>query len=317
MLDNIRLMKKQLEYYGGVDQQERMNNDKLRSLKKSLLYSYQAATAILDDGRMFRCLINPDKEKADYDNKEISIPFEDICLNSEHRGKGVETIGMKAGDVFEWKENGSHWLVTLPKLQETAYFRSEIRRCDQQIELNGKSYWVYLRGPNETTIQWRYKGGVNYNDLNYSLVMYITADENSLDFFHRFTKIKIDGNTWQVVNANKYYYDGIIEVFLDEWYNNSLMEGLEEEEPPVVEEEIYINGPETIYSYEEYEFNVPTELAGEWSLSSNIGTKVRIMDESESSIKLYVNTGRRCDFILSFSANNGITLNKTIKIESY
>jgi hypothetical protein len=40
-----------------------MYEDKRRSLRKALLYSYQSNTAILSDGREFRCLINPDKNK--------------------------------------------------------------------------------------------------------------------------------------------------------------------------------------------------------------------------------------------------------------
>ena len=70
---NIRL-----NYMGGKKADDRMTNDKLRTLKKALLYSYQAETAVLADGREFRCLINPDKLKNDYDNKIISIPFK--CL---------------------------------------------------------------------------------------------------------------------------------------------------------------------------------------------------------------------------------------------
>ena len=70
-----------LKYMGGAKAEDRMINDKLRTLKKSLLYSYQAETAILEDGREFRCLINPDQLKNDYDNKIISIPFYDVCLN--------------------------------------------------------------------------------------------------------------------------------------------------------------------------------------------------------------------------------------------
>ena len=43
---NIRL-----NYMGGKKADDRMANDKLRTLKKALLYSYQAETAILEDGR--------------------------------------------------------------------------------------------------------------------------------------------------------------------------------------------------------------------------------------------------------------------------
>ena len=98
-LDNLN---KRLNYRGN-NQQNRMISGKLASLKRALLYSYQAATAILEDGREFRCLINPDKLKTNYDDKIISIPFEDICLNSdkiEKTSEGIQPIGIKTGDVF-------------------------------------------------------------------------------------------------------------------------------------------------------------------------------------------------------------------------
>jgi hypothetical protein len=100
-LDNL---KTRVNYAGGPNQEERMNSDKLRSLKKALLYSYQAQTAILTDGREFRCLINHDKLKEDYDDKIISIPYKDICLNRkkiyDKTHEGEEIIGMKVGDTF-------------------------------------------------------------------------------------------------------------------------------------------------------------------------------------------------------------------------
>jgi hypothetical protein len=97
-------MNKRLQYHGGMRQENRMNEDKLYSLKKALLYSYQAQTAILKDNREFRCLINHDKLKEDYDDKIISIPYDDICLNADQfEGKTSESlqhIGMKVGDTF-------------------------------------------------------------------------------------------------------------------------------------------------------------------------------------------------------------------------
>lgn len=32
-----------------------------------------------------------------------------------------------------------------------------------------------------------------FNKENYTLLMYITKNEETLDYFHRFTKIEIDG----------------------------------------------------------------------------------------------------------------------------
>ena len=134
-LDN---MKARLKYAGG-NQQERMNKDKLNSLRKALLYSYQAATAILSDGREFRCLINRNKLSTDLDDKILSIPFKDICLNAERIGtttEGMVDTNIKEGDIIEWKENGSHWLVFLQRLEETAYFRADLRRCRYEISLD-------------------------------------------------------------------------------------------------------------------------------------------------------------------------------------
>ena len=91
-------MSKRLDFEGGKDQRSRMNLVKLKSLKKALLYSYQSQIAILEDNREFRCLINHDKLKEDYDDKVISIPYEDYCLNSKNNK--IEKIGMKVGDVF-------------------------------------------------------------------------------------------------------------------------------------------------------------------------------------------------------------------------
>ena len=72
-MDSLNNLNTRLKYRGG-NQEERMTRDKLHSLKKALLYSYQSQTIELNDGRQFRCLINPDKNKPDYDDKILSIP---------------------------------------------------------------------------------------------------------------------------------------------------------------------------------------------------------------------------------------------------
>lgn len=162
-MQGLKNLERRLSYAGG-NQEQRFQQDKLRGLKKSLLYSYQAATAVLADGREFRCLINPDKVKPAYDNKIISIPFKDVCLNSKREDKttdGEEEIGMTPGDVFLWKETNTYWLVYLRKIEEDAYFRAEIRRCDETVEINGNKYHIYLEGPTETSIQWNQKSNIS------------------------------------------------------------------------------------------------------------------------------------------------------------
>ena len=325
---SLELLKKRLNYYGG-NQQQRMINDKLRSLKKALLYSYQAATAVLSDGREFRCLINPDKNKPAYDNNIISIPFKDICLNRPRVGKrneGEEIIGLKPGDVFIEKQKDLHWLVYLQIFEEDAYFRSEIRRCDQEITVNGQSYWVYLRGPVETSIEWTQKKNVEWNTLNYSMVMYITADQNTNNYFERFQLVKITdpryGTTknWHIVGVDPYYGDGILQVFLDEFFENSIKDAEEGSDVPPnsdqgneqVDTAPKIDGPTKVKQYSKAYYQIKNAAGGHWYLSWK-GQEQDLKSELKI-IPLNVSIGEKGTFTLIYRRENedDITLDVTI-----
>lgn len=316
-LDNL---KSRLNYQGGIAE-GRFQKDKLNTLKKALLYSYQAETAILADGREFRCLINQNKLSSDYDNKIISIPYKDICLNKPRIGKtseGEEEIGLKPGDVFEWKETKTKWIVYLEYLEEDAYFRGQIRKCEAEVEIDDVKYPVYIRGPVETTIQWNQKSNITWNDLNYSLIIYITKNEQTLDYFHRFTKVKIDGDMWEVKVVDPYASDGIIEVCLGEWYNNPIEEEGKAEaaknkpvKPEYTEDDIYIDGPTEVNPYDIVQYSIKNARGGSWSLAS---TKALITESDSESVTVEVISGRQGKFLLSYKIDDkDITLSVDIK----
>lgn len=313
-------MKTRLDYNGGIAQIARMNADKLRSLKRAMTASYQAATAILADGREFKCLINPDKIKNTYDNKILSIPFKDVCLNASKKGttsQGIVPINLKAGDVFTWKENGSQWLVYLQRLEETAYFRSEIRKCNKTIEINGNKYPVYVRGPEQLTIDWQ-KGNLEMlNKENYTLLMYITKNEETLDYFHRFTKIEIDGLPWEVQVVDSIATEGIIEVSLKETYKNTIEKEIKEEEEIIIPEkkDIYIKGFNKTLPYEEYLYEIiGTKDEGVWEISNN---KAKIIGEkNQLQVKIGIITGRSGSFVLRYVREGLDAIELPITIES-
>ena len=322
-MSGLENMRTRINYVGGKNQQGRMNCDKAATLRKALLYSYQAATAVLSDNREFRCLINPDKLKNDYDDKIISIPFEDICLNSKRLGKtniNRQVIGMKAGDVFEWKENNSYWIVYLQRLEETAYFRAEIRRCRYEIDINGKKYKVYTRGPIEQTIDYYKVGSGVFNRMNYTLMLTITKDEYTDDFFHRFTKIKFLGKNYEVQAIDGISTEGIIDIYLKEYFSNSILDEMQEEEKdtpiidPLPEGSPEILGDSEVYPYDVKEFTIKNLTDGQWAVNSN---KVIILNKSESKVTIKITTGRSGKFILSYNDINGKELaSKEIKINS-
>ena len=325
---SLELLKKRLQYQGG-NQEQRFIKDKLRGLKKALLYSYQAATAVLSDGKEFRCLINPDKNKPAYDNKILSIPYKDICLNMPQVGKttqGEIEIKIKPGDIFKWKQTDSHWLVYLQALEQDAYFRSQIRRCDQQIRIGDNLYWVYIRGPVETSIEWNQKKGILWNTLNYSLVMYITADDITNSYFERFKTVKIldsrynKEKTWQVVGVDPYYGDGILQVFLDEFFENSIADAVAEknktetetgEENPV-NEAAYISGPLEVPQYSKAYYEINNAENGHWYLIWK--GQEQDLKSSKKIIPLNISIGELGTFTLIYriQGQEDITLNVKI-----
>ena len=368
---SINNMKTRLGYLGGNSQIERMNKDKLRSLKKALLYSYQAATAILSDGREFRCLINPNKLSLDLDNKILSIPFIDYPLNGgqgtsvdiedsdNHSQEGVweemedlvatlslidedweemvpeedvedlpdpendviipegeQEIGIKEGDVITWKENRSHWIVYLRRLEETAYFRADIRRCRYQLTLgNGSKYWAYVRGPVEQSILWTQSSGNYFNKLNYTLVMYIQQNEETLKYFRRFKKVMINGQPWEVQATDSISTPGIIEVSLKETYNNTIEVDIEKAVEEATKKEAvreqntnepYIYGSIEVYPYDVKHYEIKNYSGGSWSIwNESRSNLVKLKNISDKEVDLHIITGKSGKFTLIYESNEG------------
>ena len=152
-VENLHNQHARLGQHGGNRQQERMIQDKRRSLDRAVWHSYQAAEVVrneAEDRKPVRALINPNKLKQDYDDKIISVGFE---------------YNFKCGDVFEWIGTDTYWIVYLQDLTELAYFRGDIRRCSYEIaweDENGKhKTYAAIRGPVETKINFIQKHGIS------------------------------------------------------------------------------------------------------------------------------------------------------------
>lgn len=319
-----------LNWNGGQYQQDRMILDKLRTLKSSIGRSYQTATISLgaEFDKDFKCLINPDKLKNDYDQKIISIPYKTIQLNApkkETTTKGEIEVPIKSGDVFYWKETDSYWIVYLQNKEELAYFRGEIRQCKTYVTINDHKYYIYFKGPDETTIPWAYKAGHNWNKKNFSGEFYITQTEETLDFFHRFTKVEIDGKMWEVAAFNEYSGQGIIKVAITEAYNNKYEKEMlerEKEEQKIKEEQKqeiieaggpYIEGLDVLRPYDTAEYTVIDAAGGTWKVNTK---KVSIEKQDEEKVTVYVKTGRSCEFILSYMVDEEEVAALPIEVKS-
>lgn len=290
-----------IQYAGGV-MDNRVDKSKLHSMQMALQNSYQAEWITLNDNQ-YRCLINPDKLKEDYDQKVISI---------EH------SAGMKEGDVFYWDRTDTHWLVYLQQHSESAYFRAQIRRCNYEIEVNNHKYWVYLRGPVETALVWRQKHNIEFNDLNYSLLIYVTKNEETLDFFKRFQILKIDGHRWRVAATDIFSQGSIIEVYLEEFFDNSLEDEQIKKEPIIFgEEEPYIDGPQFVEPYQtEIKYSLVNNLnaTGAFLVSSK---KVKIVNSDNNSCTINVISGKAGEFKIIYREEGKEDLELNVTIESF
>lgn len=205
---SIKTLAARVQYAGG-DQIGRMNKQKLKSLQWALKNDYNSRMIKTPNKAAVPCLINTGNLKSDYDKKYISVEF---------------SSGLEAGDTFEVLDDGTHWMIYLPILTETAYLRSEIIRCRYQLEVDGDSYWIYFQGPTETDLRWFLKNQININELNLSGTIYIKNDEKTKHFFKRFTHIKIDGHIWEVQVTDSITVPGILELEVQEYYDNSIAE---------------------------------------------------------------------------------------------
>lgn len=205
---SIKTLAARTQYLGG-NQLDRINKQKLRSFQAALKNNYQTRYIKTNSHAAWPCLINKNSLKSDYDKEYISVEY---------------AAGLEAGDTFECLDDGSHWMIYLPIITETAYLRSEIIRCRYTLDVDGEKYWVYFQGPTETDLRWFIKNQINVNELNLSGTIYIKNDEKTKKFFKRFTHLKLDGHVWEVQVTDAISVPGILELEIQEYYDNSIAE---------------------------------------------------------------------------------------------
>lgn len=287
---SLKTLSARIDYLGG-DQLSRINKQKLQSFRAALKNDYNSRLIKTDKHASVPCIIknNAYGLKADYDKKYISVEF---------------SAGLEAGDVFQCLDDNSRWMIYLPILTETAYLRSEIIRCDHSLNINGKEYFVYFQGPVETDIRWFIKNGINANELNKSGTVYIKKDDNTLSFFHRFTKIKINGHMWEVQVTDPISVPGILELELQEYYDNKEAD-LPQVKPSdknqlIKGEKIVKQNTSVGYMVDDSIYNPSTS----WTIAGNDRVKIEEVLNNGQICKVKVNEGAIGKFTLSYGTNS-------------
>lgn len=292
----LKNLQTRLEYLGG-DASGRINKAKKQSLTAALSNSYQSTKITVGD-TIYPVLINPDRLQPDYDNKVISAYNE---------------YALKAGSNFYWADTNTYWLVYLQELNETAYFRGYIRRCETKITIDNTDYYVYLKGPSESDLSWN-GGDVPYNDLNHTLNMYITKDDKTLSFFDRFVIVQINGHNWQVQSIDEISMPGVIEIALKEHYDNPSAELQVVPTAPAVNTAVpHISGPAFVKPYSLNSYTMELASGGTWSLSN---TKAVLVNTTDTTTNVEIRTGRSGTVTLSYTVPGFDPVSLLITIES-
>lgn len=312
-----------LQNAGGSAQQDRMIEDKLKTLKRAVNYSYQGAQITLvnsTEEQPVPALMNPNKLLADYDEKTVSVEYQ---------------YGFKTGDVFRWinpsRENGdTYWLIYLQDLTELAYFKADVRRCSYSIKWvdeNGEEQKLYasIRGPKEQKIQSVSKSQFNMDLPNYSITLLMSKTEQALKHFQRYTKFYLqglaDGDTpicWRVEAVDSISFPGVLEVHAREYYinddeddvENGIVGGLIEpliSKEQIVEENKGIVGENFIKPMHTYNY-VTEDLGLAWSFDHNLPISANI---NNNTIEITWTASYSGQFILNYG-----TYTKTIVVES-
>ena len=221
---------------------------------------------------------------------------------------------MKTGDVFTWKETDTKWLVYLQRLEERAYFRAEIRKCEDSIEIDGKPYWFFARRYGQEDALWHTSKNISWNELNYSLEMYITKDEVTQGYFKRFQIIEFGGKPWEVQDVNIYATDGFVVILLKEHYTNTIEDKVKEEQaekPSLTPSSI--DGPLTVYPYDEVEYTYLDDDNGVWEVDN---LKAKIINQTSKKVSIAITTGKSGNFNLIYKKENGEIITNSIVIES-
>lgn len=327
-MNNFEMMRRRLEYQGGIKQEDRMIQDKYKTFLKTLQYSYQAAsislaqhyndclsaTADLPPDEPIdlaaRALINPDRVKQDYDDKILSVDY-------KH--------GFQCGDVIKWRGTNSYWLIYLEELTEDAYFRAEIRRCKYRIKFkdeegNWLSTWAAIRGPVETQIDSIQKNQQRIDRPNLSLNILLPRNEKTIAAFERYSEFLFAGRSWRVEAPDSISITNVIEIAAEESYIdkdaddtvNEMKNGLVIETPdPNESVDTGIDGPTFIRPVLSFTYTVEEEN-GSWSVPEQAPVTLEVSPDSLSA-KITWNKMQSGNFTLTWS-NGEQTFSKVIVV---
>lgn len=312
MIEGIDLLGKRLKFLGGYSAQDRLIKSKERAFMNAAgagSRSYQACD-IEWQGRLFKAMINPDKNKMDYDDKILSV-----------------AAPVKAGELIDWVGTNTKWLITLPQLSEKAYFRGSIRRCRYKIQWLDKddvyhSEWAVVRGPVETKIVTGSKASIAHDAPNETLHILMPDKPENRELFFRYGRFLFQERAWQVQSSDYISTEGILEFTAKEDYlnqhddlevaNQVTIEKIDPNDNYIQGEKIF--GDTFIFPRVSYEYHCNAEAGGIWKVKED--NRPVTLTTTGNRVSVRWDSNRTGQFTLQYTTTNSLLLEKIIVVES-
>lgn len=160
--------------------------------------------------------------------------------------------------------------------------------------------------------------------MGYEVVLYITADEVTTNYFHRFKKVEINNRLWEVQMVDDITSDTMLIIYLKETYINEFepAENLNDagtgsetntEPAETPSETAAINGLDSVYPFDDVVYTIENAENGVWFVSNS---KAAIVSQTAAQANVKILTGKKGSFNIIYSRENEEDIVKTITINS-
>lgn len=162
--------------------------------------------------------------------------------------------------------------------------------------------------------------------MGYEVVLYITKDETTEKFFHRFQKVNIRDRVWEVQMVNDITSDTMLIIYLKETFTNEfdpvtneLPDGVDTQlvdpEIPDVEEQATaaIIGDDIAYPFDNKQYSIRNVVNGIWVLSNS---KAKIEESTSTDVTIVITSAKSGSVDLIYRRENEDDIVKHITIKS-
>ena len=207
-------------------------------------------------------------------------------------------------------------------MEENAYFRGTIRKAEDEIIINGNAYYGYL-GKWSREALWHTKGLNSWSEMGYEVVLYITRNEETEDFFHRFKKVTINNRLWEVQMVNDITSDTMLIIYMKETFVNEFEPAANAEATPEVtpiapeetqDDTAAIIGKDELYPFDKSKYSIRNAVNGVWLLNNY--NKAQIESQTSTEVSIIITSAKSGSVDLIYRRENEEDVVKTIVIKS-